>query len=327
MGVTLRRALTRGGALVSRQRPAPTILMYHRVAEIAVDPWRLAVPPRHFARQMAVIRRRRSPMPLDELFALARRGRAPADAVAVTFDDGYADVLVNAKPVLVRHGVPATLFLPTGSIGQAEEFWWDELAKLILARPRSASGVLDLGDRRVRFSLPGPAHAPWRRTKALEARGRTHLGLWKALRAAPPILVRHAMAQLRSQLGSAPRAPLDRVMDAAEIGLWLEGGLTAIAGHSVTHRPLTMVPPEERMAEIAESMAVCARLSGRFVPGFCYPHGDRDDAVAEAVRRAGAEWACSTREAALGRPNLLDPFDLPRLQVLPGRLNRQWVRP
>src|SRR6185437_3528364 len=111
---------------------APTILMYHRVADVAVDPWRLAVSPGWFERQMADLARHRSPMPVGELVDRLRRGTAPKDAVAVTFDDGYVDNLVYAKPILAEYGIPATLFLPTGSVGQPEEFWWDELAKLTL---------------------------------------------------------------------------------------------------------------------------------------------------------------------------------------------------
>ena len=50
----------------------------------------------------------------------------------ITFDDGYADVLHHAKPLLERHSVPATVFVATGAIGQRREFWWDELGGLFL---------------------------------------------------------------------------------------------------------------------------------------------------------------------------------------------------
>jgi peptidoglycan/xylan/chitin deacetylase (PgdA/CDA1 family) len=50
-------------------------------------------------------------------------------AVAITFDDGYADLLANAKPLLERADVPATAFVVAGGLGRP--FWWDELAALL----------------------------------------------------------------------------------------------------------------------------------------------------------------------------------------------------
>ena len=101
-----------------RRRPKPVILMYHRVAVPRVDPWDLAVHPDHFADQLAVLRTSRRPLALSEFVDRARRGSLPGDAVAITFDDGYADTLRQARPRLAAAGVPATLFLATAFVGQ-----------------------------------------------------------------------------------------------------------------------------------------------------------------------------------------------------------------
>jgi peptidoglycan/xylan/chitin deacetylase (PgdA/CDA1 family) len=297
---------------------APTILMYHRVAEVAVDPWGLAVSPRRFEQQLRAIRRHRTPMALDALVRHLLQGTAPRNAVAVTFDDGYLDNLVNAKPLLVRYGVPATLFVPTGSIGQAEEFWWDELAKLTLGWPEASQGSVEVGDAEAEWAFPTAGTAG-----AEAARQAAHLRLWQALRAATPTIVAAAMAGLRRAIGTAPRAALDRTMTAAELTAWLEGGLTGIAAHTVTHRPMTALRPDELAVEVAASRARCAELTGREATGFAYPYGDHSETVAAALGRTGLAWACSTRPAAV-LPGALDLFDLPRLQVAEARLGRQW---
>jgi peptidoglycan/xylan/chitin deacetylase (PgdA/CDA1 family) len=60
----------------------------------------------------------------------------------VTFDDGYADNLYNAKPLLERYGIPATVFLITGYIEDKRQLWWEELVRLLLqpARYRGSFG-------------------------------------------------------------------------------------------------------------------------------------------------------------------------------------------
>src|SRR5262249_46329354 len=82
------------------------------------------------------------PLPLGEFVDLLDRGDLPADAVAITCDDGYANNLLIAKPVLDRFAVPATIFLATGSLG-ADEFWWDHLESIVCG-PRSLPGIVKL---------------------------------------------------------------------------------------------------------------------------------------------------------------------------------------
>src|SRR5215467_4451596 len=108
------------------QQPANVaglILMYHRIAELQSDPWGLAVSPRHFAEHLEVLRRHGQPRPLAQTVkALQRQGLPGGRPLVVTFDDGYADNLYNAAPLLDRYDVPATVFLTTGYIDGAREF-------------------------------------------------------------------------------------------------------------------------------------------------------------------------------------------------------------
>ena len=84
------------------------------VAELDVDPWGLAVSPANFSDQLAWLRTHRTIMSLAEFVARLERGDLPLNAVALTFDDGYADNLLNALPALAKQGASATLFLATG---------------------------------------------------------------------------------------------------------------------------------------------------------------------------------------------------------------------
>ena len=105
-----------GRALRRRIQPNALVLVYHRIAEpVDPDPWGLCVAPVRFAEQLEVLKRETDVVPLAELRRAARRGFG-RPRVALTFDDGYADALHRALPPLERHGLPATVFVPTGLV-------------------------------------------------------------------------------------------------------------------------------------------------------------------------------------------------------------------
>ncbi|MFY9558249.1 MAG: polysaccharide deacetylase family protein, partial [Blastocatellia bacterium] len=103
------------------------ILLYHRVGDADSDPWQLAVTPQHFDEQLQVLRKYAWPLSLRELSTAHGRNWHPGRRVVITFDDGYADNLTAAKPLLEKHDIPATVFIATGYTGADREFWWDEL--------------------------------------------------------------------------------------------------------------------------------------------------------------------------------------------------------
>src|SRR6476619_1419319 len=101
------------------------ILLYHRVNQPGVDPWGLCVSPERFSEQMEIIGKYAYPCSLRQLACAHAESRIPENAVAVTFDDGYLDNLTNAKPILEKYDVPATIFVCSGAVDRKEEFWWD----------------------------------------------------------------------------------------------------------------------------------------------------------------------------------------------------------
>src|SRR3990167_5893285 len=145
MGYWLNRL--RRGARRLLAGPQPAILMYHRVAQPQADPWGLAVSPTNFAAQMRALKRLRRPVSLDEMAQRLANGALERGMVAISFDDAYRDVLTNAKPVLQDLGIPATVFVVTGKLGDERGFWWDRLAAAVL------SG--DLPERLPPFSFLG----------------------------------------------------------------------------------------------------------------------------------------------------------------------------
>jgi len=132
--------------MLNRIMPQAAILLYHRVANEALDPQLLCVSPKHFDEHLQVLRKRYRPTTLKTLAARYRFGMAPDRAAVVTFDDGYADNMLEASPILDRNDVPATVFVAAGFVKQASEYWWDTLQRVFLVEnvlPREF--VLNLG--------------------------------------------------------------------------------------------------------------------------------------------------------------------------------------
>jgi peptidoglycan/xylan/chitin deacetylase (PgdA/CDA1 family) len=108
----------------ARQRQ-PIVLMYHSVAPYAEDPYQVTVRPPRFERQMRWLDRRGlRGVSMAELRAAQLR-QCDAGLVGLTFDDGYADFLRYAVPVLQRYGFTATAFVIAGRLGGVNA--WDEL--------------------------------------------------------------------------------------------------------------------------------------------------------------------------------------------------------
>ena len=102
----------------------PWILTYHSVADPTDDPYGITVSPDRLDRQLTWLRRHRF-----TCVGVAALLRAPAAGrrrlVGLTFDDGYADFLHGALPVLREHGCTATVFVLPGRLGGSNA--WDPL--------------------------------------------------------------------------------------------------------------------------------------------------------------------------------------------------------
>jgi peptidoglycan/xylan/chitin deacetylase (PgdA/CDA1 family) len=104
------------------------------------------VTPQHFADHLEALQKNYHPVSLKELTHAIKEGRIPDNAIAVTFDDGYADNLYAAKPLLEHYNTPATVFVTAGYIGQEKKFNWDESNADADHRPLSADEVLKLAE-------------------------------------------------------------------------------------------------------------------------------------------------------------------------------------
>ena len=111
MKKTLSKALTKIENMAGAKPPRVTVLGYHSISndETIVD-----VTPDDFRAQIDFLESKFQFITLDAVVAYINGEFKPEKpCVALTFDDGYADLLVNVAPMLAEHRIPATVFVLT----------------------------------------------------------------------------------------------------------------------------------------------------------------------------------------------------------------------
>lgn len=282
--------------------PPLIVLAYHRVAQLSSDPHQLAVTPENFRAQMDCLRGHFRIVRLEDDWQSLRE-----PAVAVTFDDGYADNLHQALPILAEAGVPATFFICTGPVEAGGEFWSDELEHL----------VLGVGARPPRFVLHDHDRGgAWPTSDAGERRA-LHDRLHRGMLALPPARREEWLDQLRYWAGTGRAGREDyRALTREEVRRLAASPLVTIGAHGVSHTPLALLPEEAQRREIADSKQVLEELTGREVTVFSYPFGGQRqyDAITRRLcRETGFRLAVSTFPGQAHR--WTDPWQLPRQLV------------
>ena len=291
----VKRGLRRTLSLAGRHRwpasrPTLTVLCYHRVLpqghpDTAWLQPGMQLRPETLAAQLRWLREAGfTPVDLDDWLLRAQQGESlPERAVALTFDDGWADGYEHALPVLVDADAPATIFLVTRYIDTPRSFWPERLARTLLdADDPAHARLLDTlrGD-----GLSPPSPPRWERA-AIDGYTET----LKSQRSDQQIdaLLDAAMV---GPGGAGARRP--DLLSWAQVQAMEDTGLIRFGSHTRRHRRVTHLRDAgARREELAES---CADLQSRLKrPSavFCYPNGDTD-AAAEPLIRAHYRAACT----------------------------------
>src|SRR5262245_12299610 len=281
------------------------VLAWHNVDPTWCFPASGGAGARGLERQLAFLARRGNVVPLaDGLRALDRGDPLPRRAVALTFDDGYADQLELAAPMLARLGLPATFFLVPGLLDGTARPWWELLAWTFTRSARDSVvwegrtvGLRDDGQRRRSLAIV-----------LEELKRRDHLARDAAL----------------DEL-SERCAPDGKLEEHASFLSWdgarrlVRLGFT-VASHSHHHAILAdeSAPVQERdlmlsRQRLEEELEVPVRL-------LAYPNGKQPDysqATVAAARGAGYSHALTTVEG-WNRPTTA-PYEIRRFVQQPER--------
>lgn len=274
-----------------------SILIFHRVLA-QVDPLFPDEPDAmRFDKVLSWIARWFQVMPLDEAVSRLRSANLPARAVAITFDDGYADNATIALPVLERHGMSATFFIATSFL-DGGRMWNDSLIETVRA---FRGDVLDLRDAGLG-------------SYEVDSIGKRRVAIGTLLRQIKyldPVKRQGTVALVQELVRSV--LPHDLMMSARQVIQLRQAGMQ-IGAHTRTHPILSKLPDAQVADEIRGSKDFLESLLQEPVDLFAYPNGkpgkDYLDQHAQIVRQAGFIAAVSTAPGVASIAT--DPFQLPR---------------
>ncbi len=297
---TLHRAASR---VRSRFVDGALILLYHRVTSEKADPYFLNVTPERFTEHLQIIRQRKKATRLTDLARQVEQGRVTPGGIVVTFDDGYADNVHTAKPLLERFDTPATVFVTSGFLGR-QECWWDRLSRLLLGGPLPGTSVT--------LSVAG---------KPQTVRSESAEGLLRAvhrlIRPADEDTRESVLDELAKWVGDPSRQVAGyRFMTADELVELSRSEMIEVGAHTETHPVLASLSETAERREIVESRAALERVIGRPVTSVSFPYGQRTDYTSRTlhtVRNAGFEQGCTAIPDVVWRRT--PQLELPRLWV------------
>jgi peptidoglycan/xylan/chitin deacetylase (PgdA/CDA1 family) len=200
-------------------------------------------------------------LPLDDAVQRLQAADLPARALAISFDDGYADNHDIALPILARHRLTATFFIATGFL-DGGRMWNDAVIEAVRRTPLAMldlrglfSGANDLAPLPVTMVEQKRAAigAIIDRAKYLPIDERDRV-VAELARRAEVVLPRGAM------------------LDSEQVRGLRRAGMQ-IGAHTVSHPILAKLPAEAARAEMAASKSFLEQLLGEKVDLFAYPNG------------------------------------------------------
>jgi peptidoglycan/xylan/chitin deacetylase (PgdA/CDA1 family) len=207
----------------------------------------------------------------------------------LTFDDGWRDFFEYAYPILKKHEVPATVFLPTDFIGTDRWFWTDRAGFLLdrIAQSRDLAKSTSFFSNsllRELVCISGTHEARLERTIAL-------------LKPHKIEKIEEVLSELAAVLGEDSTSAGRAFLSWEEVQEMSRSGLVCFGSHTAGHPLLTTLSEEQAQHELRKSMDVLIshKVADTKFISFSYPNGNYSERLSEMVREAGYHLAVTTQ--------------------------------
>ena len=290
-------------------RGAGAILRFQRVRPRRADrfqPLRSSeITPRFLDRMLRALKRwKYDIVDMDEVCRRAVIMASPRRFVGLTFDGAYKDLITSAYPVLSRHRVPFTIYVPTAFPDGVGEAWWLALEQII-ARESRVSLVIDRKERH--FT-----------TRATAEKYRVHEYIESWMRTLPPPELSAAIKDLCKRYSvDLEKLSREAALDWSDLARLAADPNVTIGSATVNYTALSHLKDAAALREMTMGKAVAETAFQRNIRHFAYPFGEpaswRRTHLVMAAEEIGFASAVSTIPGiveAAGRTNL---YALPRI--------------
>ncbi|MBZ5858028.1 polysaccharide deacetylase family protein [Flavihumibacter profundi] len=273
------------------------VLMYHRIASMAFDPWDLCVDPLNFKQQVEILEKKYKVISTRQLNDYLEGASLPYNAVCLTFDDGYTDNATIARPVIEQYKIPVTFFIPDYYIENGACFWWDELTEIFFSRVEADAALREKW-RNWKWPQPAPDQVC-----------QDFILAWEKLRPLPYTEIKKELAKLRENHGADEQFLAGyQPMTKKQLGEAGKTGLISLAVHTSTHPALDCHPAEIQKSEIAANVNCLRKYAGAETDTIAYPYGAYNDTTLEVVKALDFKMGFTTKAVSVRR-------DSPKLQL------------
>lgn len=259
-----------------------------------------------FTQMMEYVASNYSPVPLARIVDwLENKSTLPSNAISVTFDDGYRNVLTQAAPTLNKLNIPATVFIVTNFVFKKQMPWPDQLISAISLTKRTYLSF-DWGGHTEEFSL-----------ETDEEKKLADISIRKLFKSLPEKNGTELINQIIEKLGvsvqdlesaSADHLPLqpDELGELQDLNI-------EIGSHTSSHQIVTRCTLDKIKNELEESKKTIEEATGKTCNEFAYPNGALGD-FNEISRRVLIEagYRCAVTTVKQRASHLTDCFEIPR---------------
>jgi hypothetical protein len=256
---------------------------------------------------MRYLRKRYRIVSIDQMLREMAEGRSSDPAVAITFDDGYADLYTHAFPILRSYDIPATIFLTVGAIESGNVAWYDRVFVAFQVAP-AGEYVLPLSPpRHLRMGTP-------------EERLGSAEDFISLMRKLPASEQRACCAMLENAVEFPAKSLEKRMLSWDQVRDMQKGGIS-FGAHTMTHPVVSRLPESDLDWELRESKRIVEERLQSEVKHFAFPFGKSDecgDAAVARLKQLGYRSASTTTEGI--NDSWTDPFQLRRVSFCEERL-------
>lgn len=256
------------------------VIMYHGVVKhynpsLSVNHISLS----DFEKHIVYLKKTFNIVSLSEIFSSYRSGKKLRDKkqIAITFDDGYENNFTNAYPILKKHNIPATIFVVSQALRNADFILWYDLLD-VLKNKTSLKEFLSLSgfvseDKRIEYDSVQNIGQLKRTFKKLNSKEKENI-------------LSTFRDRYKNEILLTDKEFL-KTLSVAQMKEMIDSGLIEIGSHTHNHPNLEEIADEEIVYELTQSKNLLQSNLGVEIKSIAFPDGSYNQKVKDLALKAG----------------------------------------